>query len=159
MTRSASALEGRGGDDEAATLQAVLHTVALVASRVHPGAEVSGRLKTLHSRAQKRRSRGGARPKDDIGIRVIVANVAHCYEVIRQIHGHFEFLRAEYDDYIAQPKDNGYRSVHTTILTSCGHPVELQVRTRAMHIVAEEGSASHRLYKQTAREGSGDWGG
>ena len=71
--------------------------------------------------------------------------------MIHQIHYHFEFLRGEYDDYIAQPKDNGYQSVHTTILTGCGHLVELQVRTRAMHTVAEEGSASHRLYKLMAR--------
>jgi (p)ppGpp synthase/HD superfamily hydrolase len=135
------------GETESVTLEAVLGVVSLLASCVCPGARVSGRIKTNESHAGKMLRNDGAHPKDCVGVRVIVTDVADCYEVIRKLHGCFQHLDGEYDDYVEWPKTNGYQSLHSTILACNGHPVEVQVRTRAMHAVAEHGSASHRRYK------------
>lgn len=85
---------------------------------------------------------------DIIGIRVIFQTTRDCYRLVNRIHDAFEVLEQEYDDYIVTPKSNGYQSIHTTVVSSCGFPVEIQIRTQEMHRVAERGSASHRQYKK-----------
>ena len=95
-----------------------------------------------------RNSRGIFEILDIIGIRAVTEHVDDCYRLIRRIHSEFPVLASEFDDYIAAPKPNGYRSLHTTVLSPCGLPIEVQVRTHAMHADAESGGASHVGYKQ-----------
>jgi len=67
---------------------------------------------------------------------------------VQQLHARFEALGSEYDDYIWIPKANGYRSIHTTLLTAGYRWVEVQVRTQEMHVSAQEGDAAHASYKR-----------
>jgi (p)ppGpp synthase/HD superfamily hydrolase len=85
---------------------------------------------------------------DIIGIRAVIEHTNDCYRLIRRIHAEFQVIAGEYDDYIAVPKSNGYRSLHTTVVSPCGFAVEVQVRTHAMHAHAECGASAHRHYKQ-----------
>ena len=82
-------------------------------------------------------------------VRIIVDTVEHCYEVLSLVHENFTVLSKEYDDYIANPKPNGYQSLHTVVTDPNGRPVEIQIRTRAMHEFAELGVAAHWRYKET----------
>lgn len=75
-------------------------------------------------------------------IRIIVDSVEKCYETLSLIQESFEVLSKEFDDYIAKPKPNGYQSLHTVIVGSRGKPLEIQIRTRAMHEFAELGVAA-----------------
>ena len=81
-------------------------------------------------------------------IRIIVDSVEKCYETLSLIQESFEVLSKEFDDYIAKPKPNGYQSLHTVIVGSRGKPLEIQIRTRAMHEFAELGVAAHWRYKE-----------
>ena len=81
-------------------------------------------------------------------MRIIVDSVEHCYEVLSIVQEHFTIIEKEYDDYIAHPKPNGYQSLHTVMRDPEGKPVEIQIRTRAMHEFAELGVAAHWHYKE-----------
>lgn len=111
--------------------------------------DLYGRVKTKHSSSRKmlRNSLGTQEILDIIGIRAVTEHTQDCYRLIRRIHLEFPVLASEFDDYVATPKPNGYRSLHTTVLSPCGLPIEIQVRTLAMHAHAESGSASHLRYK------------
>ncbi|MBK8011625.1 MAG: hypothetical protein IPK13_09750 [Deltaproteobacteria bacterium] len=113
------------------------------------GVQLYGRVKSSHSASQKmlRNKLVAHEVLDIIGIRAITDHVHDCYRLIRRIHLEFPVLVGEFDDYIAAPKPNGYRALHTTVLSSCGLPVEIQVRTHPMHAHAESGGASHLHYK------------
>ncbi|MGD9944398.1 MAG: bifunctional (p)ppGpp synthetase/guanosine-3',5'-bis(diphosphate) 3'-pyrophosphohydrolase [Burkholderiaceae bacterium] len=119
-------------------------------------AEVSGRPKHIYSIYNKMRQKG--RSLDGIsdlrGLRVIVGTVAQCYAALDVVHAIWTPVPAEYDDYIARPKPNGYRSLHTVVLADDGRPLEVQIRTADMHRFAEYGVASHWRYKE--RAGAGD---
>ena len=123
-------------------------------------AEVSGRPKHLYSIYSKMRSK--QRPLDEIsdlrGLRVIVDTVAQCYAALGVVHAAWTQVPQEFDDYIARPKANGYRSLHTVVLADDGRPLEVQIRTREMHRFAEYGLASHWRYKEqrTARSAGAD---
>jgi len=86
-------------------------------------------------------------------VRVLVDNVAQCYEVLGMVHGDWQPISGEFDDYIAHPKANGYRSLHTAVIGDDGKPLEVQIRTREMHEHAECGVAAHWRYKE---DGKGD---
>ncbi|MCO5108395.1 MAG: bifunctional (p)ppGpp synthetase/guanosine-3',5'-bis(diphosphate) 3'-pyrophosphohydrolase [Burkholderiaceae bacterium] len=115
-------------------------------------AEVSGRPKHLYSIYSKMRSK--RRALDEIsdlrGLRVIVDTVAQCYTALGIVHAIWTQVPQEFDDYIARPKPNGYRSLHTVVLADDGRPLEVQIRTREMHRFAEYGVASHWRYKEGA---------
>jgi len=115
-------------------------------------AEVSGRPKHLYSIYNKMRSK--RRALDEIsdlrGLRVIVDTVAQCYTALGIVHAIWTQVPHEFDDYIARPKPNGYRSLHTVVLADDGRPLEVQIRTREMHRFAEYGVASHWRYKEGA---------
>ncbi len=85
---------------------------------------------------------------DTMAIRVMVENVEQCYHVLGIIHGSWKPLPGRIKDYIANPKPNGYKSIHTTIFTGTGGIVEVQIRTHQMHDEAEYGIAAHFIYKE-----------
>jgi GTP pyrophosphokinase len=112
-------------------------------------AEVFGRPKHLYSIYQKITQRGVPFESiyDLIGFRVLVESRGDCYLALGVIHDRWMPMPERFKDYIATPKSNGYRSLHTTVLDS-GRPVEVQIRTYEMHRIAEFGVASHWRYKE-----------
>ena len=108
------------------------------------------RVKHLYSLWKKLEKYNGDITKvyDIIALRIIVKTVEECYQVLGIIHGSWKPLPGKIKDYIALPKPNGYRSLHTTVLTGTGGVVEIQIRTEEMHIEAEYGVAAHFAYKE-----------
>jgi len=115
--------------------------------------EVTGRPKHLWSIYKKMQQRD--RPYEDIydllAIRVIVPNVLECYHALGVIHDGWTPVQERIKDYIAQPKSNGYQSLHTTVFGPGRQLFEIQIRTRDMHRTADYGIAAHWLYKENAK--------
>ena len=113
-------------------------------------AEVRGREKHLFSiyRKMAEKHLSFSQVLDIYGFRVIVRDVPSCYLAIGALHSMYKPVPGKFKDYIAIPKANGYQSVHTTLIGPFGTPVEVQIRTAAMHHIAESGVASHWLYKE-----------
>jgi GTP pyrophosphokinase len=86
-------------------------------------------------------------------LRVVVPSVADCYQSLSWVHEHFVPIAEEFDDYIAKPKANGYQSLHTVVRDADGGPIEVQIRTQAMHDHAEHGVAAHWAYKEAGTKG------
>jgi GTP pyrophosphokinase/guanosine-3',5'-bis(diphosphate) 3'-pyrophosphohydrolase len=118
--------------------------------------EVSGREKTVYSIYSKMREKhaGFAQVNDLFGFRVVVATLPECYLALGVLHQLYKPVPGRFKDYIAIPKANGYQSLHTTLVSPLGTAVEFQVRTAAMHAVAEKGIAAHWLYKTGDKTGS-----
>lgn len=113
-------------------------------------AEVSGRPKHIFSIYTKMRRKGI--PFENVmdlrAVRIIVDDLSNCYQVLGLIHTHWRPVPGEFDDYIAAPKDNFYRSLHTAVIFDDGRPLEVQIRTKEMHENAEYGIAAHWRYKE-----------
>lgn len=111
--------------------------------------ELSGREKTLYSiyRKMDEKHLSFAQVTDIYGFRVIVDSLTACYTAMGVLHQEYKPLPGKFKDYIAIPKINGYQSLHTTLVGPFGTNIEFQMRTEAMHVVAESGVAAHWLYK------------
>ncbi|MEK7362052.1 MAG: bifunctional (p)ppGpp synthetase/guanosine-3',5'-bis(diphosphate) 3'-pyrophosphohydrolase [Pseudomonadota bacterium] len=112
-------------------------------------AQVSGREKHIYSIYRKMREKNLSFTQvlDIYGFRVVVKDRPSCYLALGALHGLYKPVPGKFKDYIAIPKMNGYQALHTTLFGPFGTPVEIQIRTRDMHRVAEAGVASHWLYK------------
>jgi GTP pyrophosphokinase len=110
-----------------------------------------GREKHLHSIYRKMREKHltFAQVLDVYGFRIIVKDVPDCYVALGGLHSLYKPIPGKFKDYIAIPKANGYQSLHTMLFGPYGTPIEVQIRTREMHKIAEAGVASHWLYKDS----------
>jgi GTP pyrophosphokinase len=110
-----------------------------------------GREKHLYSIYRKMREKHltFAQVLDVYGFRIVVNDVPACYLALGALHGLYKPIPGKFKDYIAIPKANGYQSLHTMLFGPFGTPIEVQIRTREMHKIAEAGVASHWLYKDT----------
>ncbi len=116
-------------------------------------ADVFGRAKKPFSiwRKMQEKDLAFSRLSDIYGFRVICGSVADCYRILGVIHQRWRAVPGRFKDYISQPKNNGYRSIHTTVSGRDGKRVEVQIRTREMHEVAEAGVAAHWSYREGVR--------
>lgn len=132
----------------AAARQSVEETLA----RAEVQGEVTGRPKHIYSIWRKLQRKGVTMSElyDLMGVRIVVSDIADCYAALGAVHGRWQALPGEFDDYIAAPKENFYRSLHTAVLDDAGHALEIQIRTSQMHRDAELGVAAHWRYKEEA---------
>ncbi|MFL5074303.1 MAG: RelA/SpoT family protein, partial [Microvirga sp.] len=122
-------------------------TKKLASKDVH--AKVKGREKRPYSiwRKMERKSVGFEQLSDVVGFRIVVDTIDECYQALGVVHTTWPMVPGRYKDYISTPKQNDYRSIHTTVIGPGRQRVELQIRTREMDEVAEYGIAAHALYK------------
>ena len=120
-------------------------------------AQVHGRPKHIYSIVRKMRGKslGFEQVFDVRALRVIVPEVRDCYAALSWVHDQFDAIGSEFDDYIGRPKPNGYQSLHTVVRDDSGRPIEIQIRTQAMHDHAEHGVAAHWAYKEAGSKGYG----
>ena len=120
-------------------------------------AEVQGRAKHIYSIWRKMRHKAidFSEVKDVQAVRVLVNNVEECYSALGVVHTSWPPIPAELDDYVARPKENGYRSIHTAVIGPMGVTLEVQIRTHEMHEESESGICAHWSYKEDDNDHSG----
>jgi guanosine-3',5'-bis(diphosphate) 3'-pyrophosphohydrolase len=111
---------------------------------------IEGRIKRLFSIHQKLRKQriDLEQVYDFVALRIVVATIPDCYAVLGVLHNLWRPVPGRIKDFIAMPRPNGYQSLHTSVIGDEGHPFEVQIRTREMHRIAEEGIAAHWKYKE-----------
>ncbi len=149
LQKLAASLQRQAADRKRALL-CMLQSIPALIWEINPDFRLYGRIKSFESISKKMFDNrlDASQVLDIIGIRAITMHLHDCYRLIRRVHSKFQILASEYDDYIVTPKPNGYRSIHTTVISPCGFSVEIQVRTHAMHEICERGSAAHSVYKR-----------
>ena len=151
--RIARQLDGRRAEREAKVNRIVDDLRSMFDER---GVEavVEGRAKHIYSIWRKMHTKHI--PFDEVydvlAVRVIVGDVAECYSALGTIHMRWRHVRREFDDYIAAPKENGYRSIHTAVVGDAGEVFEVQIRSTEMHEDAELGVCAHGTYKGSDKE-------
>ncbi len=117
-------------------------------------AEVTGRAKHLYSiwRKMRRKGKDFGEIFDVRAVRVLVNDIRDCYAALGVVHSLWQHVPGEFDDYIATPKENNYRSIHTAVIGPDGKTVEVQIRSHDMHRQSELGVAAHWRYKEGARQ-------
>ncbi len=140
-------LKARGNRKE--VVNNILETIEATLQRDGIEAEVFGREKHLYSIYDKMRTKHKSFNEimDVYAFRIIVDSVDTCYRVLGAVHNLYKPVAGRFKDYIAIPKANGYQSLHTTLFGMHGIPIEIQIRTFAMDMVANNGIAGHWLYK------------
>jgi len=135
-----------------------IRTIIRTLSDLGIKAEVKGRFKHFYSIYRKMYQKG--KEFDDIydlmGVRVIVEDKATCYHVLGIVHSQYTPVPGRFKDYIAVPKSNNYQSIHTTIVGPLGKFIEIQIRTKDMDDIAEEGIAAHWNYKENKKSSKDD---
>ena len=142
-------LQRESGD----VMQKITGDMRIELERVGIEAEVFGRAKKPYSiwRKMEEKGVGFSRLSDIYGFRIITESEEDCYRALGAIHQRWRAVPGRFKDYISQPKSNGYRSIHTTVSGRDGKRVEVQIRTRQMHDVAETGVAAHWSYRDGVR--------
>jgi len=133
-----------------ATIQVLVEKICLMLKQHGIKSTISGRSKHYYSIYSKMKRQNVAFHElyDISAVRVIVDSINECYEVLGIIHSQFKPIPGRFKDYIAMPKSNMYRSLHTSVLGPKSKPIEVQIRTHEMHQVAEYGVAAHWKYKE-----------
>ena len=133
-----------------ATIQVLVEKISQLLKQHKIKASISGRSKHYYSiyAKMKRQNIAFHELYDISAVRVIVNTINECYEVLGIIHSQFKPIPGRFKDYIAMPKSNLYRSLHTSVLGPKSKPIEVQIRTHEMHQVAEYGVAAHWKYKE-----------
>jgi len=147
--RVAAALNERRADREryiealCTELQGQLRTAGIEAG-------VYGRPKHIYSiyRKMQRKQLAFEQLFDVRAVRIVVGSIPECYAALGVVHGRWPYIPGEFDDYVATPKSNGYRSIHTAVIGPAAKSVEVQIRTPQMHEHAELGVAAHWTYKE-----------
>jgi len=147
--RIATQLDGKRHEREAYIARVVAELKTELAGMTID-AEIAGRPKHIYSIHRKMQSKNIAFENlyDVRAVRVLVESEADCYAVLGLVHDRWQPIPGEFDDYIARPKANHYQSLHTAVLGPEGKTLEVQIRTRAMHLASEHGVAAHWRYKE-----------
>lgn len=134
-------------------IQEVTQTLREKLAQADIQAEVSGRAKHIYSiwRKMQRKHLGFHELYDIRAVRILVTQVRDCYAALGIVHSLWKHIPKEFDDYIATPKENGYRSLHTAVIGPEGKALEVQIRTNNMHEEAELGVCAHWVYKEGAK--------
>ncbi|WP_426992842.1 RelA/SpoT family protein [Methylomonas sp. CM2] len=140
-------------EEREACIEAFLAMLRQTLDREGIAAKIYGRPKHIYSIWHKMRRKQLAVDDlyDLLAVRVIVDTLPSCYTVLGVAHSHWRHIPKEFDDYIANPKENGYQSLHTVVLDEAGNRIEIQIRTQAMHEFAELGVAAHWRYKEGSK--------
>lgn len=145
-------------EERVEAMEEAVHSIQTLLAKHNIQASVSGRPKHIYSiwKKMERKHLRFDQLYDIRAVRIIVDTLEKCYETLSLIQESSEVLSKEYDDYIARPKPNGYQSLHTVIVGKNGRPLEVQIRTRAMHEFAELGVAAHWRYKEGSKQKAGE---
>ena len=152
----AAQLDGRR-DERERQVEAIRQDLEFRLSAEGIAAEVDGRAKHIYSiwRKMKHKAIPLEEVRDVQALRVLVPTVEACYRVLGVVHTSWPHISSEFDDYVANPKENGYRSIHTAVIGPAGKNLEVQIRTREMHEQSELGLCAHWAYKEDGRPASG----
>jgi GTP pyrophosphokinase len=137
--------------------QKIIEELQRVMSEAGVACVVSGREKTPYSiwRKMQQKRMEFEQLSDIIAFRVTVDDIGDCYQVLGVLHGTYSMIPGRFKDYISTPKPNNYRSLHTGLIGPFRHRIEVQIRTKEMHAIAELGVAAHWKYKQGAPQVDG----
>ncbi|HEX4579974.1 MAG TPA: bifunctional (p)ppGpp synthetase/guanosine-3',5'-bis(diphosphate) 3'-pyrophosphohydrolase [Candidatus Dormibacteraeota bacterium] len=142
-------------DEERATfIRNVTEILEREFERLGIAAEISGRPKHIYSIYDKmeRTHKEFDEIYDLIALRILVDSIKDCYGALGTVHSLWKPIPGRFKDYVAMPKGNGYQSLHTTVVSHTGEPMEVQIRTQEMHTTAEYGIAAHWHYKEGAQQ-------
>ena len=143
--------------DRKQRIDTTIHYLKEALATAHIKADITGRAKHIYSIYLKtlRKDLDYQHIYDYSAIRILVPKLSDCYAALSIVHDLFEHVAEEFDDYISHPKPNGYRSIHTAVIGPNDKHLEIQIRTRDMHIEAEHGVAAHWVYKEAKTPQSG----